>query len=615
MSGTFVILSVLELVADRDVSDSHSQSLEDFVSGELLEILYELEILCWGELSVGRESLRTRLLNYPQGQFVAFHRVGKQSATDCRLIDKGAVMGVIYTQRTDSSSDLFPASGSIAAGDVINASNCTYYNQELLFSAAGGTAQLLSVSVQSKYASLQVGHALRLRALQHFHAVDQKEGSRLEAAGGGHCGRITNSGIGINEIIAVTRCSSINKDETMYRKNALEGNDPILQFHLLAGAKVHRLINDFRPNDVANFGFGVLVRYSLDVIVPASNLDSAAQLLSVERTSMMPINTVETLANETNAIVSPKTLLDIISSLSERIRNIELNENSLDTTFMQLGLSSLDMMQLQVLLRKEVPHELQSKVGSTVLFQYPTPRLLLKHLNNQLALPAVPMNSAAVHSSSYSDHVAIFGMSCRFPNGLNSPELFFESLLKGEDSITDAPTEWETALKGGFLSEEDANTFDHEFFGISTAECSVMDPHQKLLLVVAYEALVNANLVSNGKIVGKSGIDAVIGVFVGLSNSEWIDGSLDNITPFTSTATAQSSAANRISYTFGLEGPSVVIDTACSSSLSALHTAMNSLRCGDCDIAVVATCDLMISPNALKVCTNLLGKLLLILSC
>jgi acyl transferase domain-containing protein len=93
-------------------------------------------------------------------------------------------------------------------------------------------------------------------------------------------------------------------------------------------------------------------------------------------------------------------------------------------------------------------------------------------------------------------------------------------------------------------------------------------------------------------------------VYVGLSNNEWKltehapSGSLG---PYDSTGSSQAAAANRISYLLGLEGPSVVVDTACSSSLAALHTALNALRCGDCEVALVAAADLLVSAHSLKV--------------
>ncbi len=90
-------------------------------------------------------------------------------------------------------------------------------------------------------------------------------------------------------------------------------------------------------------------------------------------------------------------------------------------------------------------------------------------------------------------------------------------------------------------------------------------------------------------------------MFVGLCNNEWSKHASEELSPYTTTGSAQSAAANRVSYLLGLTGPSLVVDTACSSSLAALHTAINALRCGDCDVALVASADLLVSSHSLKV--------------
>jgi acyl transferase domain-containing protein len=93
-----------------------------------------------------------------------------------------------------------------------------------------------------------------------------------------------------------------------------------------------------------------------------------------------------------------------------------------------------------------------------------------------------------------------------------------------------------------------------------------------------------------------------VGVFVGLCNNEWkYSNGTGELGPYHTTGSAQSAAANRLSFLLGLTGPSMVVDTACSSSLAALHTAMNALRCGDCDVALVAAADLLVSDYSIQV--------------
>ena len=91
---------------------------------------------------------------------------------------------------------------------------------------------------------------------------------------------------------------------------------------------------------------------------------------------------------------------------------------------------------------------------------------------------------------------------------------------------------------------------------------------------------------------------------MGLCNNEWKmsqQNASEPLGPYDTTGSAQSAAANRVSFLLGLTGPSLVVDTACSSSLAAVHTAINALRCGDCDVALVAAADLLVSSHSLKV--------------
>ena len=142
------------------------------------------------------------------------------------------------------------------------------------------------------------------------------------------------------------------------------------------------------------------------------------------------------------------------------------------------------------------------------------------------------------------------------------------------------------------------------------AEIKRMDPHQRLILKISYEALTEARVLNNDDASTSNDVHSKqIGVFVGLCNNDWIhtqDGSSSS-DPYSSTGLSQSAAANRLSFLLGLSGPSLVIDTACSSSLAALHTAMNSIKCGDCELAIVVAADLLLSENSIKVCVYLLS--------
>jgi acyl transferase domain-containing protein len=191
------------------------------------------------------------------------------------------------------------------------------------------------------------------------------------------------------------------------------------------------------------------------------------------------------------------------------------------------------------------------------------------------------------------DPIAIIGIGCRFPGGINDTESFWKLLLEGREAIKELPADrWNTeryfdpepglpaksvTKRGGFL--ENIDRFDAQFFGISPREAPYVDPQHRLLLETAWEAIEDAGLVLDLDY----GTD--LGVFVGISHNEYqgIQGTpFDHIGigPHSPTGCAHSIAANRISYCLNLRGPSVAMDTACSSALTAIYMACEHIRGG-----------------------------------
>ena len=202
--------------------------------------------------------------------------------------------------------------------------------------------------------------------------------------------------------------------------------------------------------------------------------------------------------------------------------------------------------------------------------------------------------------------IAIIGIGCRFP-GAKNPEAFWQLLCNGIDAITEVPTSrWDNQLFydpdpskagkmntkwGGFLEQVDR--FDPQFFGISPRETQTMDPQQRLLLELAWEALEDAGQVPS-ELAGQ-----LVGVFIGASGLDYyelIARNTNNYTTYTATGNRNCINANRLSYFFDFQGPSLTIDTACSSSLVALHLACQSLERGESTLALVGGVNILTSP-------------------
>ncbi|GAB7042998.1 MULTISPECIES: type I polyketide synthase [Catenuloplanes] len=204
--------------------------------------------------------------------------------------------------------------------------------------------------------------------------------------------------------------------------------------------------------------------------------------------------------------------------------------------------------------------------------------------------------------------VAVVGIGCRFPGGVNSPDEFWELLSGGRNTTGEVPAarwepyrdlgpDFEAALRranrsGSFLDGIDG--FDAEFFGISPREAELMDPQQRLLLEVAWQALEHAGIPPREL----AGTDT--GVFAGVCTYDYGAHQLEDlphIDAWTGIGAATCAVSNRISHALDLRGPSLTVDTACSASLVALHLAAQSLRLGESTVALVGGANLIVTPG------------------
>ncbi|MFH8446747.1 type I polyketide synthase, partial [Streptomyces sp. NPDC018026] len=259
--------------------------------------------------------------------------------------------------------------------------------------------------------------------------------------------------------------------------------------------------------------------------------------------------------------------------------------------FQELGFDSLTAVEF----RNALGEAVGMRLPATLVFDYPTPDALARHLLEQVA-DTQDVVAAAAPVLAYDDEpIVIVGMACRFPGGVASPEDLWRLVSDGVDAVSEFPDNrgWDVeqvydpsgerpnttyTREGGFL--HDADRFDPDFFGISPNEALVMDPQQRLLLETSWETFERAGI-DPATLKGSD-----TGVFAGMMYHDY---AANNSTG--------AIASGRVSYVFGLEGPAVTVDTACSSSLVALHLAAQALRSGECSLALAGGVAVMATPE------------------
>ncbi|MCI5158160.1 MAG: acyltransferase domain-containing protein, partial [Candidatus Electrothrix sp. AUS1_2] len=277
-----------------------------------------------------------------------------------------------------------------------------------------------------------------------------------------------------------------------------------------------------------------------------------------------------------------------------------------DQGFFDLGLDSLTSIQLG----NRLALTLDIFLPATITLEQPTVATLTDYLTEllfgkqQSSVTEPLKNSAGKRVHAASEPIAIVGMACRFPGGAHTPEQFWQLLRQGQDVVAEIPpsrwpvdeyydpqpgTPGKMYMKQAHFLQHPIEDFDPLFFGMSPVEGLHLDPRHRLLLEVTWEALENAGLPVDA-------LPARTGIFAGLMESEkGLDTGSHDV--YAATGTLTSMATGRLAYILGVHGPNITIDTACSSSLTALHLACQSLRAGECQVALCGGVNVMLYPK------------------
>jgi acyl transferase domain-containing protein/NADPH:quinone reductase-like Zn-dependent oxidoreductase/NAD(P)-dependent dehydrogenase (short-subunit alcohol dehydrogenase family)/acyl carrier protein len=522
--------------------------------GDLADLLV-LEAACWPE------GLRTDAAELAR-------RAGTAAADHLVIEQGGRVVAALYTQKIAWIEDLYTARHADLA-DL----RCT----------DGSVLQLLGMNVLPELQDQRLGDQLLSFALQWI-------GCKPD----------------IDALVGITRC----RDYPARRANTAYADyvgasdeiglpaDPILRYHVAHGARIERILPDYRPQDADNDGHGVLIRYDLhDYAVRRGH----------------------------NAEAAPAAGQDMLATVGTCIRHLLGPARATcygdRLPLRDMGLDSLDLMELKALLSQRLGVEL----GASFFFQYGTAEAIAAHLRRHAPAEAagapVPNGAAAnpahdagaplatrrtVRRAAAGAHepIAIVGMSCRFPGG-DGLDGYWHVLREGIDAIGPVPpSRWDVepyladgrmaTRFGGFLNQIDR--FDAGFFRIAPREAIYIDPQHRILLETSWEALEHAGI-DPATLAGSAA-----GVFAGIFAHDYETLQIranpaDDYDGYFGSGNSNAIAIGRLAYFYDFRGPALSVDTACSSSLVAVHLAVRALRSGECDLALAAGVSVIATPE------------------
>ena len=287
-----------------------------------------------------------------------------------------------------------------------------------------------------------------------------------------------------------------------------------------------------------------------------------------------------------------------------RAAGVSTTEIDPEAPLSTFGLGSLTLVEIT----GELSVALGRPLPATLFYDHATVAAVARHVSVQdpQAGPSAAGHETA-HIRRAVEPIAVIGMACRLPGGVEDPEDFWTLLDRGRDGLVEVPSDrWDidayhdpagetpgkmVCRRGGFI--EGIDRFDPRFFGMSLGEAPAVDPQQRLLMETCWNALERAGQ-TRERLAGSN-----TGVYVGLCGTEYgyqVMADERAIDAYSLLGTAHSAMVGRLSYWLGLEGPNFPVDTACSSSLVAVHLACQGLRAGECDMALAAGVNVLLTP-------------------